>query len=157
MVSSRNSNKEVFEAEVLESSVIDEGVLKKILLRAGRVIARPALEGFELIMDILTWGGVELSMISSNPSKAGCAIALPAFNRIFFSTPSSTTELSSTSASNTSLFEFLELITIKYLSLKDHFESLSFSISLMRVVQLVYNIHCCNSFVLLLLLRFSIH
>ena len=33
MVSSRNSNKEVFEAEVLESSVIDEGVLKKILLK----------------------------------------------------------------------------------------------------------------------------
>ena len=29
--SSRNSNQEVFEAEVLESSVIDEGLLKKIL------------------------------------------------------------------------------------------------------------------------------
>ena len=51
MVSSRNSNKEVFEAEVLESSVIDEGVLKKILLRAGRVIAKPALEGYERIID----------------------------------------------------------------------------------------------------------
>ena len=50
MVSSKNTNKEVFEAEVLESSVIDEGILKKILLRAGRLIAQPALEGFELIM-----------------------------------------------------------------------------------------------------------
>ena len=108
-------------------------------------------------MDILTWGGVELSMMSSNASKAGCAMTLPALSKIFLSTPSSITELSSTSASNTSLFEFLELTTIKYLSLKAHFESLSFSISLMPVVQLVYNIPCCNSFVLLLQLTSSIH
>ena len=65
MVSSRNSNKEVFEAEVLESSVIDEGVLKKILLRAGRVIAQPALEGFELIMDNSTPPQVRLSITVS--------------------------------------------------------------------------------------------
>lgn len=108
-------------------------------------------------MDILTWGGVELSMMSSNPSKAGSAMTLPALNRIFLSTPSSITELSSTSASNTSLFEFLELTTIKYLFLKDHFESLSFSIFLMLFVQLVCNTLCCNSFVLLLQLTSSIH
>ena len=65
MVSSRNSNKEVFEAEVLESSVIDEGVLKKILLRAGRVIAQPALEGFELIMDNSTPPQVRLSIMGA--------------------------------------------------------------------------------------------
>ena len=53
-------------------------------------------------MDILTLGGVELSMISSYHSKAGWAIALPAVNKIFLSRPSSITELSSTSASNTS-------------------------------------------------------
>ncbi len=65
MVSSRNSNKEVLEAEVLESSVIDEGVLKKILLRAGRAIAKPALEGFELIMDNSTPPQVRISIIGA--------------------------------------------------------------------------------------------
>ena len=65
MVSSRNSNKEVFEAEVLESSVIDESVLKKILLKAGRVIAEPALEGFELIMDNSTPPQVRISIIGA--------------------------------------------------------------------------------------------
>ena len=65
MVSSRNSNKEVFEAEVLESSVIDEGVLKKILLRAGRAIAQPALEGIELIMDNSTPPQVRISIMGA--------------------------------------------------------------------------------------------
>ena len=65
VVSSRNSNKEVFEAEVLESSVIDEGVLKKILLRAGRVIAQPALEGFELIIDNSTPPQVRISIMGA--------------------------------------------------------------------------------------------
>jgi len=63
--SSRHSNQEVFEAEVLESSVIDEGVLKKILLRAGRAIAQPALEGFELIMDNSTPPQVRISIIGA--------------------------------------------------------------------------------------------
>ena len=108
-------------------------------------------------MDILTWGGVELSIMSSKPSRAGCAMTLPALNKIFLSTPSSITELSSTSASNTSLFEFLELTTIKHLSLKDHFESPSSLIFLMHVELLVYSIPCCNSFVWRLPLASSIH
>ena len=65
MVSSRNPNKEVFEAEVLESSVVDEGVLKKILLRAGRAIAQPALEGFELLMDNSTPPQVRISIMGA--------------------------------------------------------------------------------------------
>tara|TARA_B100000575_G_C22919363_1_gene533415 strand:+ start:134 stop:598 length:465 start_codon:yes stop_codon:yes gene_type:complete len=65
LVSSMNSNNEVFEAEVLESSVVDEGVLKKILLRAGRVIAKPALEGFELIMDNSTPPQVRISIMGA--------------------------------------------------------------------------------------------
>ena len=63
--SSSNSNKEVFEAEVLESSVIDEGLLKKILLKAGRAIALPALEGFELIMDNSTPPQVRISIMGA--------------------------------------------------------------------------------------------
>ena len=65
MVSSRNSNKEVFEAEVLESSVVDEGILKKILLTAGRAIAQPALEGFELIIDNATPPQVRISIMGA--------------------------------------------------------------------------------------------
>ena len=65
VVSSRNSNKEVFEAEVLESSVINEGILKKILLRAGRVIAQPALEGFELLIDNSTPPQVRISIMGA--------------------------------------------------------------------------------------------
>ena len=65
MGSSRHSNQEVFEAEVLESSVIDESLLKKIILRAGRVIAQPALEGFELIMDNSTPPQVRISIIGA--------------------------------------------------------------------------------------------
>ena len=63
--SSRDSNQKVFEAEVLESSVIDEGILKKILLRAGRAIAQPALEGFELIMDNATPPQVRISIMGA--------------------------------------------------------------------------------------------
>ena len=65
MGSSRNSNQEVFEAEVLESSVIDEGVLKKILFRAGRAIAHPALEAYELIIDNSTPPQVRVSIIGA--------------------------------------------------------------------------------------------
>ena len=65
MISSKNSNKEVFEAEVLESSVVDEGALKKVLLKAGRVIAKPALEGFELIIDNSTPPQVRISFIGA--------------------------------------------------------------------------------------------
>ena len=61
----RNSDQEVFEAEVLESSVIEEGLLKKILLTAGRAIAKPALEGLELLMDNSTPPQVRISMIGA--------------------------------------------------------------------------------------------
>jgi uncharacterized membrane protein YkvA (DUF1232 family) len=65
MGSPRTSNEKVFEAEVLESSVIDEGHLKKILLIAGRAIAKPALEGFELMIDNSTPPKVRISIIGA--------------------------------------------------------------------------------------------
>ena len=65
MDSRSNSSKEVFEAEVLESSVIDESILKKVLAAAGRAIAKPALEGFELIMDNSTPPQVRISIIGA--------------------------------------------------------------------------------------------
>ena len=63
--SSRNSDKEVFEAEVLESSVIEESLLRKILLTAGRAIAQPALEGFELLIDTSTPPQVRISIMGA--------------------------------------------------------------------------------------------
>ena len=65
MSSSGNAKKEVFEAEVLESSVIEEGLLKKVLLTAGRSIAKPALEGFELIIDHSTPPQVRISIMGA--------------------------------------------------------------------------------------------
>ena len=62
---SRKENKEVFEAEVIESSVIEESKLKKILLTAGRAIALPALEGFELLIDKSTPPQVRISIIGA--------------------------------------------------------------------------------------------
>ena len=63
--SSSNSSKQVYEAEVLESSVIDEGILKKVLLAAGRAIAKPALEGLELILDSSTPPQVRISIVGA--------------------------------------------------------------------------------------------
>ncbi|MCP9772949.1 DUF1232 domain-containing protein [Synechococcus sp. Tobar12-5m-g] len=39
------------EAEVLESRVVDEGLLQRLLRRAGRAIALPAIECLELLLD----------------------------------------------------------------------------------------------------------
>ena len=65
MASSNKSKDKVYEAEVLESSVIDENVLKKVLLIAGRAIAKPALESYELIIDFSTPPQVRISIIGA--------------------------------------------------------------------------------------------
>ncbi len=65
MFNQDNTNGEVFEAEVVDSSVIDEGILRKVLIQAGRTIAQPALEAFEIIMDISTPYQVKISMIGA--------------------------------------------------------------------------------------------
>ena len=42
---------ESVDAQVLDSTVVDEALLLKLLRRAGRTIARPALECLELLLD----------------------------------------------------------------------------------------------------------
>ncbi len=54
MINENVSNDNTVEAEVLDSAVIDEGLLKKVLTRAGRTIAQPALEAFEMLLDTST-------------------------------------------------------------------------------------------------------
>ena len=55
---------EIFEAEVIESTVIDESLLRKVLKHAGRTIAQPALEAFEILIDPSTPTQVNFLIIS---------------------------------------------------------------------------------------------
>ena len=60
-----HSNEKVYEAEVIDSSVINESILKTVLIRAGRTIARPALEAFEMVMDTSTPTQARLSFLAA--------------------------------------------------------------------------------------------
>ena len=55
----------VVDAEVIDSSVIDESSLRKLLHRAGRRIARPALEVLELLMDAATPPQARLTLLAA--------------------------------------------------------------------------------------------
>ena len=59
-------NKEkIYDAEVLESSSLDENLIIKILISAGRTIAKPALEVFEMALDPFTPGQVRVSLMAA--------------------------------------------------------------------------------------------
>ncbi|MFN5118584.1 MAG: YkvA family protein [Cyanobacteriota bacterium] len=42
---------ETLDPQVIERPLVDEGVLQRLLRRAGRTLARPALECFEMLLD----------------------------------------------------------------------------------------------------------
>ena len=56
---------ETIEAEVLSSDAIDEGLLWTLLRRAGRSVARPAIECLELVLDANTPLQVRLTMLTA--------------------------------------------------------------------------------------------
>ena len=59
-------NKEkIYDAEVLESSTLDENIIIKILIRAGRTIAKPALEVLEMALDPFTPTQVRISLMAA--------------------------------------------------------------------------------------------
>ena len=59
-------NKErVYEAEVLESSSLNENVIIKVLIRAGRTIAKPALEVLEMAIDPFTPAQARISLMAA--------------------------------------------------------------------------------------------
>ena len=60
-----SNEQEIFEAEVIDSSVIDENIFKKVLLKAGRTLAKPALEAFEMILDPSTPPQARVSLIAA--------------------------------------------------------------------------------------------
>ena len=62
---SYKSNQKIYEAEVIESSTIDSNIVLKILIKAGRSIAKPALEVLEMAIDPLTPTNVRISLIAS--------------------------------------------------------------------------------------------
>ena len=65
MAEQNSSSKTTVEAEVIDSSVIDEGVFRKVLIKAGRTIAQPALEAFEMVIDPLTPPQARLTMLAA--------------------------------------------------------------------------------------------
>ena len=60
-----NKKEKIFDAEVLESSSLDENIIIKILIRAGRVIAKPALEVLEMALDPFTPPQVRVSLMAA--------------------------------------------------------------------------------------------
>lgn len=55
----------IYDAEVLESSSLDENIIIKILIRAGRTIAKPALEVIEMALDPFTPTQVRVSLMAA--------------------------------------------------------------------------------------------
>lgn len=64
-INSEVIDSEVIDSEVIDSEVIDEGVFRRLLRRAGRTIARPALEALELVLDPATPPQVRLTMVAA--------------------------------------------------------------------------------------------
>lgn len=53
------------EVEVLEGTVVDEGLLQRMLRRAGRTLARPVLEAYEMLIDGATPHQARLTMLAA--------------------------------------------------------------------------------------------
>ena len=55
----------IYDAEVLESSSLDENIIIKILIKAGRTIAKPALEVLEMALDPFTPTQIRVSLMAA--------------------------------------------------------------------------------------------
>jgi len=64
-VDRRSASGAAIEAEVLDSTEVDEGALRRLLRRAGRGLARPAIECLELLLDSGTPPQVRLTMLAA--------------------------------------------------------------------------------------------
>jgi len=56
---------EPIDAQVLGSTEVDEGALRRLLRRAGRTLARPAIECLELLLDGNTPPQVRITMLAA--------------------------------------------------------------------------------------------
>ena len=53
------------DAELIDSTVVDEHLLKRLLRRAGRTLAAPALEALEMMLDASTPAPARLTMMAA--------------------------------------------------------------------------------------------
>ena len=60
-----NENNKIYETEVLESSTIEPNLIINILIRAGKTIAKPALEVFEMALDPSTPPQARVSLMAA--------------------------------------------------------------------------------------------
>ena len=63
--SNTKKKEKIYDAEVLESSSLDENIILKILIKAGRTIAKPALEVLEMALDPFTPAQVRVSLMAA--------------------------------------------------------------------------------------------
>jgi uncharacterized membrane protein YkvA (DUF1232 family) len=55
----------VLEPEIVNDSIVDENLLSRLLRRAGRTVARPALECFEMLLDGATPHQARLTVLAA--------------------------------------------------------------------------------------------
>jgi uncharacterized membrane protein YkvA (DUF1232 family) len=65
MAASNPVNGDPLDAQVLDRTEVDEGALRRLLRRAGRTLARPALECLELLLDGKTPPQVRITMVAA--------------------------------------------------------------------------------------------
>ena len=65
MTENYKNKEKIYDAEVLESSTFDENIIIKILIKAGRTIAKPALETLEMALDPYTPAQVRVSLMAA--------------------------------------------------------------------------------------------
>ena len=63
--SNTKEKEKIYDAEVIESSSLDENIIIKILIKAGRTIAKPALEVLEMALDPFTPTQVRVSLMAA--------------------------------------------------------------------------------------------
>ena len=60
-----DDKEKIYDAEVLESSTFNDNLIKEILIKAGRTIAKPALEVLEMAIDPFTPAQVRISLMAA--------------------------------------------------------------------------------------------
>ena len=62
---SSHASQTTVEATVIDSELVDESLLRRLLVRAGRTLASPALEALEMLLDPGTPSPVRLTMLAA--------------------------------------------------------------------------------------------
>ena len=64
-LSTERASQATIDATVLDSELVDENLLRRLLVRAGRTLASPALEALELLLDPSTPSPACLTMLAA--------------------------------------------------------------------------------------------